>query len=275
MNIRLASVQYSFIDIQNWEEFEKSCKIFIREAVDKKVQLINFPEYFGLQLTSLPGVDSFKSLQHLIPHYVEFFQSLAIKYELLIQAGTIPVLENHHYYNRAYLFDQDGTVFQQDKVHLAPFEKRYPRLFSGEYLKIHPTTIGKIGIAISYDVEFPNLIKQAVKEGANLILVPSCTETLAGYHRVSLCCRARAIENQCFIIQTPTVGKSTFHEWIDENIGRAGIYAPCDGLFPSDGILLEGPFDQEELMVANLPFSQLEHVRSHGAMNNYHDYTLS
>jgi predicted amidohydrolase len=64
---------------------------------------------------------------------------------------------------------------------------------------------------------------------------------LQGYWRVRIGAQARALENQCFVAQAPTVGMAPWSPVLDENHGAAGLFAPPDGDAPDDGILALGP----------------------------------
>ena len=77
------------------------------------------------------------------------------------------------------------------------FENEQWLISAGDEIRVFDTDFGKIAINICYDSEFPLIARQQVEAGADLILVPSCTDTQAGFHRVRLGCQARALENQC------------------------------------------------------------------------------
>ena len=62
-------------------------------------------------------------------------------------------------------------------------------------------------------------MRAQVEAGAWLILVPSCTDTVAGYERVRLAAAARAMENQCFVAMAPTVGAAPWSGALDVNRG--------------------------------------------------------
>ena len=86
------------------------------------------------------------------------------------------------------------------------FENEQWLIKSGKELKCFDTEYGKIAINICYDSEFPLLARKQVEAGCVLILVPSCTDTLAGYHRVKIGSHARALENQCYVVQSLLAG---------------------------------------------------------------------
>lgn len=74
--------------------------------------------------------------------------------------------------------------------------------------------------------------------------MPSCTDTVAGFNRVRIGAMARALESQCIVVHSPTVGACDWNPGVDENRGKAAIYAPSDGIWPETGILVEGEMDR-------------------------------
>jgi predicted amidohydrolase len=87
---------------------------------------------------------------------------------------------------------------------------------------VFDTALGRLGILICYDNEFPMLARTLAERGADLIPSPSCTDTEAGYHRVRIGAQARALENQVAVLQSPTVGLAPWSPALDENVGKAG-----------------------------------------------------
>jgi predicted amidohydrolase len=131
----------------------------------------------------------------------------------------------------------------QEKRQMTRFESERWGIAAGAPPSVFETPWGPIGIAICYDAEFPKLVRAQVEAGAWLILAPSCTDTLAGFNRVHFSARARALENQCYVAITPTVGEAPWSAALDVNRGRAGVFGPMDRGFPADGILAEGQMD--------------------------------
>jgi predicted amidohydrolase len=131
----------------------------------------------------------------------------------------------------------------------------------GEALKVFDLGEAKIGIAICYDIEFPLIAHAMSVAGADLILAPSCTDTMAGAHRVHLGARARALENQIYVALSPTVGNAPWSPAVDENHGWAAVYGTPDRGFPDDGILAKGELDQPGWIAADLDFTKLRAAR--------------
>ena len=120
------------------------------------------------------------------------------------------------------------------------------------------TALGRIGIAICYDSEFPLLVRAMAEAGAELILVPSCTERVAGYHRVRTGSMARALENQIATVQSPTVGDALWSPAVDRNTGAAGVYVPSERLVSETGVLAEGTMNEPQWVTATVDLRRAE-----------------
>jgi len=282
MKVKIASAQYDISFLENWDSYQDKIECWVAEAAEKEAKILLFPEYFSMELASLFGKEIYSSLekqlvamQSVLTDFQNLFQNLAQRYQCLIQSGTFPIrMESGEYRNRAYLFFADGRIDYQDKMMMTRFENEQWLITSGEEIKYFDTEYGRIAINICYDSEFPLLARQQVQFGANLILVPSCTDTLAGYHRVKIGCQARALENQCFVVQACLVGKAPWSEAVDVNIGAAAIYTPVDRGFPDNGILSSGELDIVQWVFADLSLADIETVRNQGQVFNFRDWPL-
>jgi predicted amidohydrolase len=154
----------------------------------------------------------------------------------------------------------------QDKQIMTRFEREEWGVVAGGPLQLFDTALGKIGILICYDSEFP-LLGRAVAE-ADLILVPSCTEALTGYSRVRIGSMARALENQCVTVMSSTVGACDWSEAVDENTGMGGIFGPPDTGFPPTGVIAEGVLNKPGWTYADVDLGQIAHVRADGVVLN-------
>lgn len=282
MKIKIASAQYDISFLDNWQAYQAKSERWVAEAAGQGANILLFPEYNTMELASLFGQAVYSSLekqlaemQSVLDSYISLFQGLAQRYQCLIQAGTFPVrLESGAYHNRAYLFFPDGRIDYQDKLTMTRFENEQWLISSGGELKCFDTDYGRIAINICYDSEFPLLARQQVAAGANLILVPSCTDTLAGYHRVKIGCQARALENQCYVVQACLVGEAPWSEAVDVNVGAAAVYTPVDRGFPDNGVLSSGELNAVQWVYADIDLDNCAVVREHGQVFNYRDWPL-
>jgi len=277
---RLAAAQYDIGFLKSWDDYSAKIARWVADAADNGAKMLLFPEYFSMELASLFPEDVYKSLsrqlsemQALLPDFVMLFSDIAEQHGVYIVAGSFPVrLTDGGYRNRSFLFRPDGTTDHQDKLQMTRFENEHWLITGGEEIRTLDTEFGRIGINICYDSEFPMIARKQVEAGADLILVPSCTDTLAGYHRVRIGCQARALENQCYVVQSPTVGQAPWSEAVDVNIGAAGIYTPVDYGYPDNGILAIGELNQAQWVYAEIDLGSIAHIRKTGQVFNYRDW---
>jgi predicted amidohydrolase len=278
--LRLAAAQYGIDFLQNWDDYCAKIHRWGNDAATQGAQLWLFPEYFSMELASLFPQEVYQSLsaqltelQSVLPDFMSLFADLAQQHGAHIVAGSFPVRQaNGSYRNRSFLFYPDGTHDYQDKLQMTRFENEQWLISSGDEIKTFATEFGTLGINICYDSEFPLIARKQVEAGANLILVPSCTDTLAGYYRVRIGCQARALENQCYVVQSPTVGSAPWSLAVDMNIGAAGIYTPVDYGYPDHGILAIGEFNQTQWVFADIDLASIAHIRQTGQVFNYRDW---
>ncbi len=279
--IKLATAQYDISQFQNWQQYVDKITRWIDEAVAQDSEILLLPEYASMELVSLFADDIIKSLdkqllamQDLHDQFSSLFKALASQHNIYIQPGTYPVQMHYNQYrNRAYLFGPDGLVGFQDKLQMTRFENEQWLISSGDSIKVFDTHFGIIAINVCYDSEFPFIARKQVEMGANLILVPSCTDTLAGYHRVRIGCQARALENQCYVMQSATVGHAAWSEAVDINIGAAAVYTPVDYGFPDDGVLAIGQINQTQWVYADIALDRIADIRETGQVFNYRDWS--
>ncbi|MGX2030189.1 MULTISPECIES: carbon-nitrogen hydrolase family protein [Methylocaldum] len=277
---RLAAAQYNIGFLKSWDDYSAKIARWVADAADNGAKMLLFPEYFSMELASLFPEEVYKSLskqlsemQTLLPDFVMLFSDMAEQHGVYVVAGSFPVrMEDGSYRNRSFLFRPDGTTDHQDKLQMTRFENEHWLITGGEEIKTLDTEFGRIGINICYDSEFPMIARKQVEAGADLILVPSCTDTLAGYHRVRIGCQARALENQCYVVQSPTVGQAPWSEAVDVNIGAAAVYTPVDYGYPDNGILAIGELNQAQWVYAEIDLASIAHIRQTGQVFNYRDW---
>lgn len=277
--VHIATAQYPIGYFERFEEFQAKLGSWVEQAAAAGAQLLVFPEYAAMELASLFGAEVQRSLplqleamQGLLPDYLDTYRSLAIQHGVYILAGSFPVKEDGRYLNRAYLFAPNGEAGYQDKSIMTRFESEQWDISAGSQLRLFDTAIGRIGIVICYDVEFPLLARAQAEAGAELILAPSCTDTLAGYYRVRIGAQARALENQLHVVQAVTVGAAEWSEAVDINVGAAALYGPVDIGFPDDGIVSIGERDQPGWVYGTARLKRAQRVRHSGQVFNFQDW---
>ena len=271
--LTIAAAAYPLDWLADWATYEAKAEAWVREATDLGAELLVFPEYGAMELASLGGTavagDLEAALHEVVAHRAQMealFVHLARAHDVYILAPSGPVVEGGKRVNRASLFGPMGLIGHQDKQIMTRFEREEWSVSSGGDLTLFETALGKIGILICYDSEFPLLARQLCEMGAEILLVPSCTDTIAGYTRVRVGAMARALENQCVVVQAPTVGDAIWCPAIDENRGAAAIYGPADRGWPETGILAQGEMDAPGWVIARADLDLVARSRSDGAV---------
>lgn len=271
--IRVASLQYFIRPVQTFEQFRDQVEALVETAKDYKTDLLVFPEYFTVQLLTLGNIrrpiqEQIRDLARQLPRYQELMAGLAQKHKMHIVGGTIPVMDDgdNRVFNDAFLFTPAGQIGVQGKLHMTRFESEDWKISARSKLRIFDTEIGKLAIAICYDVEFPEISRAAARQGVNILIVPSCTDDRQGYLRVRYCSQARAIENQVYVVQACTVGSIPMVPAVSLNYGQAAILTPSDFAFSRDGILAEGNPNQEMMVIGELNMSTILDTRSSGTV---------
>jgi predicted amidohydrolase len=267
--MKIGVAQYPISRFATFADWQAHVADWVARAVKEGATVLSFPEYGGMELTSLLAEALQKDLHGQIPalekfrgDFVSTWAGLAKKHGVFIQAPSLPVAVDGKIRNRAHFFAPSGKAEFQDKRQMTRFEKEQWGIAGGEALKIFDIGETKIGIAICYDVEFPLIAHAMAEAGANLILAPSCTDTLAGAHRVHVGARARALENQVYVAIAPTVGEAAWSPAVDMNNGWAAAYAAPDRGFPDDGILARGELNRPGWVMAELDFDRLKASRA-------------
>jgi len=280
---RLAACQYAIELIETWEDYAKHLAAIVAEA--KGAELLLLPEYSAMALTGQLPPDvrsdlhgSIEAMQSLIPSWVELCEELAREHQILFQPGSAPVKDaDGKFRNRAWLFGPDGLIGYQDKQIMTRFEREQWFIDAGvDGLKAFDTPIGKLGILICYDNEFPMLGRRLAEMGVELVLAPSCTDTLAGSYRVRIGAQARALENQFAVLSSPTAGDAPWSPAVDENRGRAALYVPSDYGMPANGIVAESDSDavsESTLLIVDIDLADVARLRTQGQVATRRDWS--
>lgn len=277
--VRVAAAQYPLDAFDTLAAHRGKLARWTAEAAANGTQLLVFPEYGAMEYASAAGPAAAADLQaslyavsDAMPEMDRVHAELAQAHKLHILAASGPRRNGERFVNTARLFAPNGKAGAQDKLMMTPFERTWG-ISGGERLHVFETTLGRIGVAICYDSEFPLLVRAQAEAGADLILVPSCTEFPSGYHRVRTGARARALENGCATVMSPTVGDAAWSPAVDRNTGAAGIFVPADHGFSETGVLNEGTLNEPGWVYADVDLEGLRAVRKSGEMRNSLDWS--
>lgn len=274
--MKIAAAAYPLTYFNSFAEYEAKIADWVADAVGQGAQLLVFPEYGAMELASLGGravAQDIEAALHEVARHGAAVDTLhcalAAKHGVYILGASAPYFIENRPVNRATFYGPEGVIGVQDKQIMTRFERETWDVVAGQGLPVFETPIGKIGIIICYDSEFPLLARQMVEAGAEILLAPSCTDSYAGFTRVRVGSMARALENQCVVVHAPTVGPCDFCPAVDENIGSASIYGPPDRGFPANGIFAETPLNEPGWAVADVSLAAIHEVRRDGGVLNH------
>jgi predicted amidohydrolase len=274
MTLRLGALQYPISHIAGLDDYAAKLDQLVAEGVAGGGELLLMPEYACMEVAaafSATGPEAERdAVCGVAAELLSIMQAAAVRHRVWLAPGSVPQAVEGRIVNRAPLIRPDGLMAFQDKQVMTRFEAEQWGIYGGSPSGVFDTPWGRVGTAVCYDSEFPGLVRAMTEAGAWLILVPTCTDTAHGYNRVRLSCRARALENQCFVAVSPTVGEAPWLATLDRNTGRAGVYGPVDRGFPDDGVIVEG--DGAGWVFADLDPARLEAVRRDGAVRNFQDW---
>ncbi|AXV38147.1 MAG: carbon-nitrogen hydrolase family protein [Methanobacteriaceae archaeon] len=177
-----------------------------------------------------------------------------------IIAGSIPESQGDRIYNTSFTFNPEGKVIAvHRKLHL--FDINIPgsiyfmesdTLSAGDKVTVFDSKYGKIGVAICYDLRFPEIFRLMALNGANLIIVPGAFNMKTGPAHWEVLTRSRAVDNQVFVVAASPARNEDLSYVAYGNsmiVGPWGEVITCAG---------EG----EEIIYADLKLSEVEKVRS-------------
>ena len=202
-SFRVAAVQMiSTPDVKT--NLERAGELIARAASDG-AQLALLPEYFGIMGRETDKVavrerDGDGPMQ-------AFLRDTAQRLHLWIIGGTVPLEceDVTRVRNTTLVYDPSGKrVARYDKIHLFGFthgEEQYHEartIEPGAQTIAFDTPLGQVGLSVCYDLRFPELYRRYA--GASLIVVPAAFTAVTGEAHWEILLRARAIENQCYVL---------------------------------------------------------------------------
>ncbi|MEO0766863.1 MAG: carbon-nitrogen hydrolase family protein [Pseudomonadota bacterium] len=276
--MKIATASYPLDVLPDWAAYEDKLTAWVGEAAQAGAQLLVFPEYAAMELATLAGLEVAGDLEASLFAVADRLEDadalhahLAGAHGVHILAGSGPANDAlpdgvTRPVNRARLFTPSGAKGVQDKQIMTRFEAEEWDVVPGNPLQLFDTALGKIGILICYDSEFP-LLGRALAE-ADIILVPSVTEAMSGYSRVRIGAQARALENQCVTVMASVVGAAPWSPAVDVSTGAGGIFGPPDRGFPETGVIALSDLNAPGWVYGEVSLDVITAVRTEGVVLN-------
>ena len=278
--LAIALAQYPIDRLSDEARWRAKTERWVAEGAATGARLLVFPEYGAMELAALDGARAARSLSGSIaavsarlPMQADWLATLAARFGVTIVAPSGPCRTPEGTYNIADILAPGGRRARVRKAIPTPWE-RDPWGIDGDPDGPLVFTVEgvRVGVCICYDGEFPLIGRRLAQAGAQLILMPSCTETAHGWQRVRLGARARALENQCFAVHTPLIGDAPWCPPVETNTGAAGVWGPPDTGLADNGLIAEGQRDRPGWVHATLDLTRLETVREGGGVRGFRDW---
>lgn len=243
--VRVCSAQIK----STWEDPVKTlarAETFIRHAADCGAKLICFPEQFATGWDPCPH----KNIQDIHGSIISSLQVYAKDYRI----GIIGSLREKHDplpKNTAVVINRDGRICAKySKVHLFSPSREHEGSSSGTELGIFSFDSLTCGIAICYDLRFPELFRIYAQKGVQVVFVPSAWPQSRIRHW-ELFITARAAENQMYIVGVNTTGKTLVDQY-------SGVSITAD----PHGTITSRAHDAEQLIFSDIDPMEVTRTRS-------------
>ncbi|MEQ9378227.1 MAG: bifunctional GNAT family N-acetyltransferase/carbon-nitrogen hydrolase family protein [Imperialibacter sp.] len=273
--VRLGLVQWQMRLYKDIDDLFEQVEFFVDATSAYKSDFCLFPEFFNAPLmaahNNLNEAAAIRKLAEYTDEIRDRFIQLAISYNVNIITGSMPSMRGDKLFNEGFVCRRNGTFDSYEKIHVTPDEAKFWGLTGGNKVEVFETDCGPIGVLICYDSEFPELSRILANQGMKILFVPFLTDTQNGYGRVRYCCRARAIENECYVAIAGSVGNLPKVSNMDIQFAQSAVFTPSDFSFPTNGIKAEATPNTEMILVADVDLDLLKELHNFGSVRNLKD----
>jgi predicted amidohydrolase len=233
----------------------------INQAVRQEARLVVLPENFAIMGQSERDKVEVREVEGNGP-IQEFLAEQAVRHGIWLVGGTVPLAANDPDKVRAacLVYDDAGRqVARYDKIHLfdvdlVDSDEQYTEsetIEPDDRVVVFDSPFGRIGLAVCYDLRFPELFRQQLDAGMEVLVVPAAFTAITGRAHWEVLVRARAIENLCYVVAADQGG---YHLNGRETHGHSMIVDPW-------GIVLNSLARGPGVVSASVDLGRLESAR--------------
>jgi predicted amidohydrolase len=236
----------------------REARRLLNEAADGSADLAALPEHFAY----LGSPRRIGGVAEPVPEggASRMLSAVARDRGMWVLGGSVPERDGDRVFNTSTLFDRAGElVARYRKIHLFDVELPGQLPFhesatysEGTEVVSRETEFSRIGLTICYDLRFPELYRGLTAVGAEVLLVPAQFQWQTGKDHWHVLLRARAIENQCFVVAPAQWG---------EFGGSRRSFGHSIVVDPWGAVLVEAPEEGSGVWFADLDFVELRRVR--------------
>ncbi|MFZ4538005.1 carbon-nitrogen hydrolase family protein [Propionivibrio sp.] len=255
-NARVAAVQ--MVSTPRVEENLQTAAALVAEAVAQGAELVALPEYFPIM--GLGDGDKIKVREADGGGPIQdFLAQTARQHGIWLVGGSIPLIASDagKVFNSCIAYNPQGErVARYDKIHLFGFEngaERYNEsatIEAGSRTAAFATPFGRVGLSICYDMRFPELYRAL--GATDLLVIPAAFTETTGRAHWEILLRARAIENQCYVLAVAQGGK---HENGRETHGNSMLIDPW-------GVILDRKLKGPGIVLGELDHARIAEIRA-------------
>lgn len=254
--MKVAAIQ--MVSVSNPDINIQTAKRLMQQAKSLGAELAVLPEYWSIM--GLRDTDKLAHAEQPSTGVLQtFLAQTAQELQMKIIGGTIPLASNdeHKIFNACLVFDENGEqISRYDKIHLFGFshgDESYQEsntIQEGNQVVSFDTEIGRVGLGICYDLRFPELFRQM--GSCSLIVLPAAFTYITGQAHWEVLLRARAIENQCYVLASAQGGT---HDSGRRTWGHSMIIDPW-------GKVVSCLDDGEGVVIAELDLAAMQTIRA-------------
>lgn len=229
----------------------------IRQAAEQGAELVVLPEYFAMM--GRKDTDKVAVCENFGDGPIQHFLAAAAqKYQIWLVGGTVPLRSEDplRVKNSCLAYSPAGEcVARYDKMHLFGFDngsecfREADTILAGHQPVAFDTPFGRIGLSVCYDLRFPEFFRAMLP--LDFILLPAAFTQTTGEAHWEILLRARAIENQCYVI---AAGQGGEHITGRRTFGHSMLIDPW-------GRVLASQAQGEGVVLSDLKASQMDRVR--------------
>lgn len=242
---------------KDWHKNLRNAERVIAEAVKAKADMVVLPEMF------ICPYNKKAILSAAQPEGGEAWQSMAEaarKNHVYLTAGSIPESEDGHIYSTCWIFDREGNqIGKYRKMHMFDIDVEGGQYYNessvitaGDKICVAETEFGPIGIAICYDVRFPEQFRLMQQRGVKVVVLPASFNRTTGPAHWELLMRARALDQEMYVLGCAAAGDlaGSYNGW-----GHSIAVDPWGTIMEELG---EGP----GILMASVDFAKADQIRA-------------
>ncbi len=239
-----------------------------KENLNRAETMISEASQRGSDMAVLPEMFNCPYENSCFPQYAEegehgetfkFISDLAKQNHIYIVAGSIPERDDGQIYNTSFVFDSNGNfIAKHRKMHLFDIEiqgeitfRESDTLSAGNTITVAEAGYCKIGLAICYDIRFPEMMRLMALQGAGLLVLPAAFNTVTGPDHWELLMRTRAVDNQIYVAAaSPARNENASYK----AYGHSMIVDPWGNVLSKAGA-------EEEIIISKIDLTIVDRVR--------------